>query len=167
MPFDQSLDWILNRETSKEISLEGNALATGGGYGVEHLTTQVLVPPAIGPPEIGCTESASEPDLAYILVETLIFKIERVAFAFRAWTLLKRRPKRVQEAGTHTVRGNLGKNHEHTIPKRTPTQSSRLPRMRKPQPNRRLRPRRNHLPRLRLSSVPESDESRTRMASFH
>ncbi|TMI53429.1 hypothetical protein E6H13_03780 [Candidatus Bathyarchaeota archaeon] len=31
LPFDQSLDWILNRETSKEISLEGNALATGGG----------------------------------------------------------------------------------------------------------------------------------------
>jgi len=66
-------------------------------------------------------ESAPEPDLAYILVETLIFEIERVASAFRAWTLLKRLPKPVQQAETHTICRNPGKNHEHTLPKRTPT----------------------------------------------
>jgi len=46
----------------------------------------------------------SEPDLAYILVETLIFEIKRVALAFRAWTLLNLHPKPVQQAETHTVR---------------------------------------------------------------
>ena len=110
---------------------------------------------------------ASEPDLAYILVETLIFETERVALAFRAWTLLKRLPKPVQQTETHTVRGKPGKNNEHTLPQRTPTQGSRLPRMREPQSHRRLRPRRDHLPRLWISSVPEPDESRTRMAGFY
>ena len=45
----------------------------------------------------------SEPDLAYILVETLIFEIKRVAVAFRGWTLLKRRPNQVQQAEMRTV----------------------------------------------------------------
>src|SRR6266487_832988 len=112
-------------------------------------------------------ESAPEPDLAYILVETLIFGIERVSFAFRAWTLIKHLTQAVQQAETHTIRRNPGKNHEHTLPKRTPTQGSRLPRMREPQSYRRLRPRRNHLPRLWLSSVPEPDESRARVAGLH
>ena len=39
-------------------------------------------------PELGWSFEASEPDLAYILVEILIFESERVAIAFRAWTLL-------------------------------------------------------------------------------
>src|SRR3989454_12404736 len=105
-------------------------------------------------------ESASEPDLAYILVEILIFEIKRVAFAFRAWTLLKRRPKPVQQAETHTVSRNPGRNNEHPIPKRTPAQGIRLSRMREPQSHRRLRPRRDHLPRLWLGSIPEPNESR-------
>ena len=52
----------------------------------------------------------AEPDLAYILVETLICKIKRVALALRAWTLLKPPPKPVRKAKTQTFLGNPGKN---------------------------------------------------------
>ncbi len=51
-----------------------------------------------------------EPDLAYILVETLICKIKRVGLAFRAWTLLKPPPKPVRKAKTQTFLGDPGKN---------------------------------------------------------
>ncbi len=60
----------------------------------------------IGNPDSG----RAEPDLAYILVETLICKIGRVALAFRAWTLLKLPLKPVRKAETQTYLGNLGKN---------------------------------------------------------
>jgi hypothetical protein len=52
----------------------------------------------------------SEPDLAYIVVETLIFEIERVALAFRAWTLLNLPPRPVQRAETRTLLENPGNN---------------------------------------------------------
>jgi hypothetical protein len=52
----------------------------------------------------------AEPDLAYILVETLICKIERVALAFRAWTLLKPPRKPVRKTKTRAFLGNPRKN---------------------------------------------------------
>src|SRR5712692_11648323 len=117
--------------------------------------------------EFGWNFEVTEPDLAYILVETLIFEIERVPVAFRAWTLLKRHPKPVQHAETHMIRGNPGKIHEHSFTKRTFAKASRLSRVREPQSYRRLRPGRDNLPRLWTGSLSEPNEPRPRMASLH
>ena len=60
--------------------------------------------------EFGWNFEATEPDLAYILVETLIFETERVGLAFRARTLLKPHPKPVRKAETQTFLRDQGKN---------------------------------------------------------
>src|SRR3989442_11757287 len=110
---------------------------------------------------------ASDPDLAYILVETLIFETERVALAFRAWTLLN---PRQNQSGKRRRKGSLetkGKTYEYPLSQCTPTQNSCLSRVREPQSHRRLRPGRNHLPRLWPGPLPEPNEPWPRMASVH